>query len=105
MTCTRPAVTEEPLPASITAFFTKRILEADPDTFSFFGGRHHLTHQELEIQKLMEADLVKKIIAEHNEPLPVLRHICKECGAIIGDTLHDRPDKGMCARCWKVCHG
>jgi hypothetical protein len=76
MTCTRPAVTEEPLQYNFTEISARRILEADPETISFFKGRH----------------------------LPVLRHICKECGAVIGDTLHDRPDKGMCARCWKVCH-
>jgi hypothetical protein len=46
--------------------------------------------------------LSRPIITE--EPLPVLRHICVECGSIIGNTLHDRPDKGMCARCWTVHH-
>ena len=38
------------------------------------------------------------------EPLLTLRHVCEECGEIIGNTVHDRPDKGMCARCWKACH-
>jgi len=46
--------------------------------------------------------LIRIVITE--EPLQVLRHICKECGSIIGNTLHDRPDKGMCARCRKECH-
>ena len=37
------------------------------------------------------------------EPLPATGR-CKECGCTIGNTLRDRPDKGMCARCWSEGH-